>query len=136
MRRIARRPAPGPSFGWYVVGACFCLAIFGWGLGFYAPGFYLLELAFGVSVGNVITLPALLIHQEFPAAAFTRVVSCSTTVGQVTYAFGPALLAIVDDATGGYRAALALCVAFQALGAVTVRSRRRHREGRQREISA
>jgi MFS family permease len=97
---------------------------------------YLACAAFGLSVGNVITLPALLIHQEFPAAAFTRVVSCSTTVSQLTYAFGPALLAIISDATGGYRAALALCVAFEALGAVTVRGRRSHRESSRREISA
>src|SRR5258708_1917907 len=37
-------PAPARYFGWRVVAACFCIAFFGWGLGFYGPGVYLPEL--------------------------------------------------------------------------------------------
>jgi MFS family permease len=83
---------------------------------------YLACAAFGLSVGNVITLPALLIHQEFRPAVFTHVVSCSTSVGQVMYAFGPALLAVISQTAGSYRPALGLCVALEVLAAVTVRS--------------
>jgi hypothetical protein len=40
------------------------------------------------------------------------------------YAFGRALLAVINEATSGYRPALGLCVAFEVLAAVTVHSRR------------
>jgi hypothetical protein len=39
-----RRREAGPFCGWYVVGTCFCIAVFGWGLGFYGPGPALLAL--------------------------------------------------------------------------------------------
>jgi MFS family permease len=81
---------------------------------------YLACAVFGLSVGNVITLPALLIHQEFPSAAFTPVVSLSTAIGQVTYAFGPALLALIRDAAGDYRPALAACVVLEVAAAAIV----------------
>jgi MFS family permease len=44
MRPHVSSEAAEPVWGWYVVGVCFCIAVFGWGLGFYGPGFYLLEL--------------------------------------------------------------------------------------------
>lgn len=31
-------------YGWYIVGVCFLIALFSWGLGFYGPGIYLVEL--------------------------------------------------------------------------------------------
>lgn len=83
---------------------------------------YLACAAFGLSVGNVITLPALLIQQEFPSAAFTQVVSLSTAAGQLMYAFGPALLAAIHDTAGSYRPALTLCITLQAAAAVMVRA--------------
>jgi hypothetical protein len=43
-------------------------------------------------------------------------------VGQVTYAFGPALLAVISQAAASYRPALGLCVALEVPAAVTVRS--------------
>jgi MFS family permease len=36
--------AAGVYHGWLVVGAAFLVALFGWGLGFYGPGVYLLAL--------------------------------------------------------------------------------------------
>jgi hypothetical protein len=40
----------------------------------------------------------------------------STAIGQFTYAFGPGVLG-----TGGYTAALALCIALQLAAAGTIR---------------
>ena len=42
-------------FGWWVVGGCFWVAVFGWGLGFYGLGVYLAELqrARGWSAGLI-----------------------------------------------------------------------------------
>src|SRR5262249_29146031 len=57
---------------------------------------------FGLSAGNLVSLPAMIIQREFEAASFGMVVGLSTAVGQFTYAFGPGLLGAVRDATGGY----------------------------------
>jgi MFS family permease len=75
---------------------------------------------FGVSAGNLISLPALIIQREFEAASFSMLVGLSTAIGQFTYAFGPGLLGVVRDATGGYTAALALCIALQLAAAGTI----------------
>jgi MFS family permease len=93
-----------------------------------APVTYLACATFGLSVGNVTTLPALLVQREFAPAAFTSTLSLSTAAGQVTYAFGPALLAAIHDATGGYRFALLACVVLEALAALAVRLPRSRRQ--------
>jgi hypothetical protein len=40
-------------------------------------------------VGNVITLPSLIIHREFPARSFGLVVGVATGFAQITFAWGP-----------------------------------------------
>ena len=69
---------------------------------------------FGLSVGNMITLPGLIIQREFEAAAFGMLVGLSTAIGQFTCVVGPGLLGLVRDATGGYGAAIGLCIAVGA----------------------
>jgi cyanate permease len=71
-------------------------------------------------VGNVITFPSLIVQHEFPAAAFGMLMGLSTGISQFTYAFGPGLLGLVRDATGGYGAALAVCIALNLIAAVIV----------------
>jgi MFS family permease len=45
LRRIETAPAKaGIYHGWLVVGAAFLIAFFGWGIGFYGPGIYLVAL--------------------------------------------------------------------------------------------
>ena len=80
-------------------------------------------VGFGLSVGNVITLPSLLIQREFPASRFGAVVGLSTAVGQMAYAFAPALAGLVHDLAGGYGPVLALCAGLQVLAAASVLSR-------------
>ena len=72
---------------------------------------------FGLSAGNLISLPALIIQREFEAASFGMLVGLSTAIGQFTYAFGPGLLGLVRDWSGGYGAALALCMALELVAA-------------------
>jgi MFS family permease len=72
---------------------------------------------FGLSAGNLISLPALVIQREFEPASFGMLVGLSTAIGQFTYAFGPGVLALVVDATGGYTAALALCMLLEIAAA-------------------
>jgi predicted MFS family arabinose efflux permease len=45
---------------------------------------------FGFSVGNLITLPALIVQREFDPRSFGVLVSLITAINQITYAFGPA----------------------------------------------
>jgi MFS family permease len=75
---------------------------------------------FGFSVGNLITLPPLIIHREFDVVAFTMVMGLSGAVSGITGAFGPALVGLVHSLSGGYTGALALCIALELVAAVIV----------------
>ena len=74
-------------------------------------------LAFGISVGNMITLPPLVVARAFPPHSYAAIVGLNGAVVQVCFAFGPGLLGLVHDLSGGYAAVLALCAAFQIAGA-------------------
>ncbi len=104
--------------------ASFASQAFGLGLMLVLPdqpaALYVGSVVFGLSVGNVITLPALIVQREFTAQSFGLVVGLSSMVGQATLAFGPTLLGLAHDASGGYGAALALCIVLQLVGAVIV----------------
>jgi len=75
---------------------------------------------FGLTVGNIITLPAVVIQREFDAASFAMLVGLSTAIGQFTCVVGPALLGFLRDLTGGYTAALALCMVLQVVAAAII----------------
>jgi MFS family permease len=109
--------------------ASFASQAFGLGLMLVLPdqpvALYGGSVVFGLSVGNVITLPALIVQREFAPQSFSLVIGLSSMVGQSTLAFGPTLLGVVHDATGGYGAAIGLCIALQLVGAVMVLGVRR-----------
>ncbi len=75
---------------------------------------------FGFSVGNVITLPTLIVQRDFSAASFGVLVSLVTAICQFTYAFGPGLVGLLRDASGGYTGPFALLVALQLAAAAIV----------------
>ncbi|HET6196138.1 MAG TPA: MFS transporter [Acetobacteraceae bacterium] len=81
------------------------------------------SVVFGLSVGNVITLPALIVQREFAPQSFGVVVGLSSMVGQATLACGPTLLGIARDLTGSYDAAIGLCIGLQLVAAVLVLAR-------------
>ncbi|MFT4096763.1 MAG: MFS transporter [Rhodoblastus sp.] len=66
-------------------------------------------MIYGLSVGNVITLPALIVQHEFDPHAFGGVVALLTSVTQMFGAFGPALLGVGRDFAGGYGFPLVCC---------------------------
>lgn len=74
-------------------------------------------LLFGLSVGNMITLPPLVVARSVPAEAFGAIVGLNGAVVQFCFAFGPGLLGVVHDLAGGYPAVLGLCAVFQLAGA-------------------
>ncbi len=81
---------------------------------------YVGSVLFGLSVGNVITLPALIVQREFDAASFGQVIGLVSMVGYTTLAFGPTLLGLAHDIAGSYAAAVALCIALQLSAALMV----------------
>jgi len=75
---------------------------------------------FGFSVGNLITLPPLIIHREFSAASFVVVMGLSNAISGIVGALGPVFVGMVRGCTGDYDAALALCIALELVAAVIV----------------
>ena len=75
---------------------------------------------FGFSVGNLITLPPLIIHREFSAASFVVVMGLSNAISGIVGALGPVFVGMVRGWTGDYDAALALCIALELVAAVIV----------------
>jgi MFS family permease len=75
---------------------------------------------YGFSIGNLITLPPLIIQREFEPAAFGKVLGMSTAICGFVSAFGPGIVGFVRGATGGYAAALMLCLTLQLVSAAIV----------------
>lgn len=75
---------------------------------------------FGFSVGNLITLPSLIVQQEFESASFGVLISLNTAINQVTYAFGPGVVGLLRDVSGGYAMPFYLCVALELLAAALI----------------
>jgi cyanate permease len=65
-------------------------------------------------------LPSLIIQREFAAQSFGLVVGLSAGIGQVTFAFGPALLGLIRDLTGDYASALVFCMGLELAAAAIV----------------
>jgi predicted MFS family arabinose efflux permease len=89
---------------------------------------------FGLSVGNVITLPAVIVHAEFNAASFGLIIGLGGAISQFALALAPGLFGLLHDVSGGYEVVLLVCIALQALGAVLVLCRGGGRQGSGRTI--
>ena len=81
--------------------------------------------AYGFSVGNIITLPALIIQREFPSVAFGMVLGLSTAIGTFAGALGPGLIGLIRDAAGSYAPALLVCLGLKLVGGSFVLIRKR-----------
>jgi MFS family permease len=75
---------------------------------------------FGFSVGNLITLPPLIIHREFSAASFVVVMGLSNAVSGTIGSLGPVIVGVVQSWSGGYDTALVLCIALEVIAAAIV----------------
>lgn len=74
---------------------------------------------FGLSVGNMITLPQLLLQAEFEAASFGLLVALNTSINQMTYSSGAGLLGLARDFAGSYSAPLAACALLHGVAAAS-----------------
>jgi cyanate permease len=75
---------------------------------------------FGFSVGNMITLPSLIIQREFDPRWFGVLVSLATAITQVTYAFGPGIVGLLRDASGSYALPFYGCIGLELTAAVLI----------------
>jgi cyanate permease len=83
-------------------------------------GLYVGCILFGFGVGNLITLPGLIVQQEFHRRDFARAVSLNVAVTQLVAATGPSVIGILHDLSGDYRTSLIACLVLQAAAAMLV----------------
>jgi MFS family permease len=79
---------------------------------------------FGFSVGNLITLPSLIVQREFPPAHFGVLISLITAINQVTYAFGPGVVGLLRDLSGSYALPFYGCIGLEVVAAGLIMMRR------------
>ena len=75
---------------------------------------------FGLGVGNMTTLPGLILAVEWPRERFSVLVGLAVGINQLTFAFGPSLVGVVRDQAGTYSAALWTCALLQAVSAALI----------------
>ncbi|HKW91387.1 MAG TPA: MFS transporter [Methylomirabilota bacterium] len=75
---------------------------------------------FGLGVGNLTTLPGLILAVEWPRDRFASLVGLVVGINQFTFAFGPTLVGIVRDWAGAYGPALGACTVLQAIAACAI----------------
>jgi predicted MFS family arabinose efflux permease len=80
---------------------------------------------FGFSVGNLITLPSLIVQREFDSRAFGVLISLITAINQITYAFGPGVIGLLRDASGSYALPFYVCIGLELTAAVLIMVRGR-----------
>ena len=78
---------------------------------------------FGFSVGNVITLPALIIQREFDPRSFGVLVSLTGAIGQCFNAFGPGVIGLLRDASGSYALPFYGCIGLELAAAALIMAR-------------
>ena len=76
----------------------------------YPTALYLGSAIFGLGIGNVVILPAVIIQHEFTPMAFGAVLGLSTAIGQIAYSLIPPVLGLVHDLSGGYGVVLGVCI--------------------------
>ena len=109
-----RRVVASATLGIQVVG----LAMLAWSPS--AVAVYAGCALFGLGVGNLTTLPGLILAVEWPRERFSQLVGLVVGINQFTFAFGPSLVGVVRDLAGGYRMALGVCTALQVLAAAMI----------------
>jgi predicted MFS family arabinose efflux permease len=82
---------------------------------------------FGFSVGNLITLPSLIVQREFDPRSFGVLISLIAAINQMTYAFGPAVIGLLRDASGSYALPFYGCIGLELTAAVLIMIRGRAR---------
>jgi predicted MFS family arabinose efflux permease len=75
---------------------------------------------FGLGVGNLTTLPGLILAVEWPREQFSALVGLVVGINQFTFAFGPLLVGVMRDWAGTYGPSLGACTALQMVAAAMI----------------
>ena len=75
---------------------------------------------FGFGVGNLITMPGMIVQQEFPRRDFARAVSLNVAITQLAAATGPSILGLLHDLSGNYRTSLMACLVLEVAAALLI----------------
>jgi predicted MFS family arabinose efflux permease len=84
-------------------------------------------VVYGFSVGNLITLPSLIVQREFDPKSFGVLISLVTAITQITYAFGPGVVGALRDLSGSYALPFYGCIALELIAAALIMVRGRAR---------
>ena len=109
-----RRIAAAINFAVQVIGVL--LLIFG-------NGWVVLSLGcmvFGLAIGNLTSLPPLIVRKEFNREDVVTVVALIVAVNQAVFAFAPAIVGVIRDATSGYLLPFGLVACVQLLAGTVV----------------
>ena len=112
--RVSRRLVAGATLVVQTIG----LALLAW-----APspgGVYAGCALFGWGVGNLTTLPGLILAVEWPRERFSVLVGLVVGINQFTFAFGPSLVGVLRDWSGTYALALGACALLELAAAAVV----------------
>ena len=110
-----------------ITAACLALQVMGMAMLWVGEGraaLFVGCLLFGVSVGNLITLPAIFVQREFDASGYAATVSRIWAVGQFFYAFAPITAGLLIDVMARPAAVLLGCAALEAIAAALCLVRR------------
>ena len=85
-------------------------------VGFATLGFVL----FGLGIGNLTSLPPLIVQKEFNREDVVTVVALIVAINQAVFAFAPAIVGVFRDATSDYVLAFAMVACVQLLATMIV----------------
>lgn len=77
-------------------------------------------LLFGVNVGNLTTLPALIVRREFGSVSFGKVFGITGTFMQLLTALGPALFGLLHDLSDSYTLPIFLAACLMLTGSFLI----------------
>jgi predicted MFS family arabinose efflux permease len=84
------------------------------------PGLLAGCVLFGFGIGNLVSLPPLIIQREFAPGDVGRAVALVIAINQATFAFAPAVLGMLRDLGGGYALPFAVAALIQLAAAAIV----------------
>lgn len=113
--RLNQRHASSVTFVWQAAGLAVMLA-----MPDSVVALYIGSIIVGLSVGNIVSLPPLIIQHEFAPRSFGLLVGLNATVSTLFMAAGPGLFGLAHDLTGGYAASLCLCIGLQLASSLII----------------
>ena len=110
-----RRRASSVTFVWQAAGLAVMLAMPN-----NVAALYVGCIIVGLSVGNIVSLPPLVIQHEFAPRSFGLLVGLNATISTLLMAVGPGLFGLVHDLSGSYAASLCLCIGLQLASSLII----------------